>query len=134
MPTFTSPYWDFFSVLDLDRFCPCCHSLCEFMCIPPVVSRRSLESFILLAHILLSPLLHYSLSPERKSLMKSSHSGLSALKSLTLFVFSSCGSLSYFPSTARSFSYKGGCGIMACPLGIIDMQSLVKRVLLASMA
>lgn len=78
------PIGIFFCGVDLYRSWPCCHSWCEFMCasIPSVAWRRSPESFTPLPVILLSPLLHSSLRPERRGLVKSSHLGMNAPNSL----------------------------------------------------
>lgn len=63
--------------LNLCRPCGCCHSLCEFMRVSVL---PCLKTWFPWSHpspltptIFLPPLLHRSLSPERKSLMETSH-------------------------------------------------------------
>lgn len=84
------------SGLNLCRSCGCCHSLYELVCVSvncvykmPFSQNHPLP---LALTIFLRPLLHRSLSLYGRGLIETSHLGLGALKSLTLFIVSTCGS------------------------------------------
>jgi len=89
---FPSQSWDPI-LLDRCRPCACCHGLCKFICASVLLCLSWVSSSLLVLRIFLSPLLHNSLSPEERGLMKTFYLGLTVPISLTVCTLSSYGSL-----------------------------------------
>ena len=93
------------SDVEVHRPCACCPSLCEFICVLIMLTKKALFSWcppspLTLTLFLLPPLAQGSLSPEGKNLMETFYLGLSVPRSLVLSIMHGCGSLILFPSAA----------------------------------
>lgn len=91
----------------------------------PVSEDNSVSSHpsLLALNSLLPSLLHRSLRLEGNSLLKTSHLGLSALKSLVFCTFSNCGSLCSVPSSVRSCSNVGWVRYWSLSIAVCHWQS-----------
>lgn len=107
--------------VDLFRPCPCCYSLCEFLCVSALSVWKTLISW---CHTSSWTQPYSSMSHDGKGLMNISHLRQSATEFPTLYTLSCCRSLDWSPSTSWE-SFADGGWLRHWSMGTAEGRNLI---------